>query len=248
MTADAGYILSIDQGTTGTTVLVVGAQGQVVDKAYSEFNQSYPKPGWVEHDPIEIWQTTQRLITQISHSNRQIVGIGITNQRETTVVWDRQTGQPVYPAIVWQCRRTADHCAKLKAEGNEEWVRQKTGLVLDPYFSATKIAWILDRVDPDRHRAENGDLAFGTIDTWLLWHLTGGAIHATDFTNASRTLLFDIDHLTWDTELLQLFRVPKALLPTVYPSRHLWHGLFPIDADGKSADPFTVGFTDNSGL
>lgn len=188
MTADAGYILSIDQGTTGTTVLVVDAQGQVVDKAYSEFSQSYPKPGWVEHDPIEIWQTTQRLITQISHSNRQIVGIGITNQRETTVVWDRQTGQPVYPAIVWQCRRTTDHCAKLKAEGNEEWVRQKTGLVLDPYFSATKIAWILDRVDPDRHRAENGDLAFGTIDTWLLWHLTGGAIHATDFTNASRTL------------------------------------------------------------
>lgn len=220
MTADAGYILSIDQGTTGTTVLVVDAQGQVVDKAYSEFNQSYPKPGWVEHDPIEIWQTTQRLITQISRSNRQIVGIGITNQRETTVVWDRQTGQPVYPAIVWQCRRTTDHCAKLKAEGNEEWVRQKTGLVLDPYFSATKIAWILDRVDPDRHRAENGDLAFGTIDTWLLWHLTGGAIHATDFTNASRTLLFDIDRLTWDTELLQLFRVPKALLPTVHPSRH----------------------------
>lgn len=217
--ATADYILSIDQGTTGTTVLVVDVNGQIVDRAYSELTQIYPRPGWVEHDPIEIWQVTQKLIIQLSKSDRNFVGIGITNQRETTVVWDRQTGQPVYNAIVWQCRRTANMCSQLKSDGHEEWVRQRTGLVVDPYFSATKIAWILDQVDVNRQRAHQGQLAFGTIDTWLLWKLTGGLVHATDETNASRSLLFDIDQLEWSSDLLDLFRIPVAMLPKVYPSR-----------------------------
>ena len=216
----ADYILSIDQGTTGTTVLVVDVNGQIVDRAYSELTQIYPRPGWVEHDPIEIWQVTQKLIIQLARSDRNFVGIGITNQRETTVVWDRQTGQPVYNAIVWQCRRTANMCSQLKLDGHEEWVQQKTGLVVDPYFSATKIAWILDQVDVNRQRAHQGQLAFGTIDTWLLWKLTGGLVHATDETNASRSLLFDIDQLEWSSDLLDLFRIPVAMLPEVYPSRY----------------------------
>ena len=217
--ATADYILSIDQGTTGTTVLVVDVNGQIVDRAYSELTQIYPRPGWVEHDPIEIWQITQKLIIQLTRPDRNFVGIGITNQRETTVVWDRQTGQPVYNAIVWQCRRTANMCSQLKSDGHEEWVRQKTGLVVDPYFSATKIAWILDQVDVNRQRAHQGQLAFGTIDTWLLWKLTGGLVHATDETNASRSLLFDIDQLEWSSDLLDLFRIPLPMLPEVYPSR-----------------------------
>ena len=217
--ATADYILSIDQGTTGTTVLVVDVNGQIVDRAYSELTQIYPRPGWVEHDPIEIWQITQKLIIQLTRPDRNFVGIGITNQRETTVVWDRQTGQPVYNAVVWQCRRTADMCSQLKSDGHEEWVRQKTGLVVDPYFSATKIAWILDQVDVNRQRAHQGQLAFGTIDTWLLWKLTGGLVHATDETNASRSLLFDIDQLEWSSDLLDLFQIPLPMLPEVYPSR-----------------------------
>ena len=217
--ATADYILSIDQGTTGTTVLVVDVNGQIVDRAYSELTQIYPRPGWVEHDPIEIWQITQKLIIQLTRPDRNFVGIGITNQRETTVVWDRQTGQPVYNAIVWQCRRTANMCSQLKSDGHEEWVRQKTGLVVDPYFSATKIAWILDQVDVNRQRAHQGQLAFGTIDTWLLWKLTGGLVHATDETNASRSLLFDIDQLEWSSDLLDLFQIPLPMLPEVYPSR-----------------------------
>ena len=217
--ATADYILSIAQGTTGTTVLVGAVNGQIVDRAYSELTQIYPRPGWVEHDPIEIWQITQKLIIQLTRPDRNFVGIGITNQRETTVVWDRQTGQPVYNAVVWQCRRTADMCSQLKSDGHEEWVRQKTGLVVDPYFSATKIAWILDHVDVNRQRAHQGQLAFGTIDTWLLWKLTGGLVHATDETNASRSLLFDIDQLEWSSDLLDLFQIPLPMLPEVYPSR-----------------------------
>ena len=217
--ATADYILSIDQGTTGTTVLVVDANGRIVDRAYSEFTQIYPRPGWVEHNPIEIWQITQKLIIQLTRSDRNFVGVGITNQRETTVVWDRQTGQPVYNAIVWQCRRTTDMCSQLKLDGHEGWVRQKTGLVVDPYFSATKIAWILDQVDVNRQKAHQGQLAFGTIDTWLLWKLTDGLVHATDETNASRSLLFDIDQLKWSPDLLDLFRIPAPMLPEVYPSR-----------------------------
>ena len=171
------YILSIDQGTTGSTVLLIDAHGEVVAHGYREFTQHYPRPGWVEHNPIEIWEVTHRVIADLIDTHRivdEIAAVGVTNQRETTVVWERRTGRPIHPAIVWQCRRTSDICADLKERSFEEQVRAKTGLVLDPYFSATKIAWILDQVNGARERAERGELAFGTIDTWLLWHLTGG--------------------------------------------------------------------------
>lgn len=215
------YILSIDQGTTGSTVLLIDAHGEIVAHGYREFTQHYPRPGWVEHDATEIWEVTHRVIADLidTHgSTDQIAAIGVTNQRETTVVWERKTGQPIHPAIVWQCRRTSEICVDLKERSLEERIRAKTGLVLDPYFSATKVAWILDYVDGARKRAERGELAFGTIDTWLLWHLTGGEVHVTDYTNASRTLLFNIDTLTWDDELLDLLRVPKSLLPNVQTS------------------------------
>lgn len=213
-------ILSIDQGTTGTTCLVIDESAQVIGRAYSEFTQHFPQPGWVEHDANEIWDVTLRVAREAiaSAQGAQIAGIGITNQRETLVVWDRKTGQPVHRAIVWQDRRTADACRALKAAGKEEWVRARTGLVLDPYFSATKIAWILDNVDGTRARAEKGELAAGTIDCWLVWQLTGGRVHATDPTNASRTLVYNIDTLAWDDELCALFKVPRALLPEVKPS------------------------------
>ena len=215
------YILSIDQGTTGTTVLLIDVRGEIVAHGYQEFTQHYPRPGWVEHDPAEIWEVTHRVIADLidTHGGTdQIAAIGVTNQRETTVVWERKTGRPIHPAIVWQCRRTSEICADLKERSLEEGVRAKTGLVLDPYFSATKIAWILDQVDGARERAERGELAFGTIDTWLLWYLTRGKVHVTDYTNASRTMLFNIDTLTWDDELLDLLRVPKSVLPKVQPS------------------------------
>ena len=215
------YILSIDQGTTGTTVLLIDVRGEIVAHGYQEFTQHYPRPGWVEHDPAEIWEVTHRVIADLieTHGDTdQIAAIGVTNQRETTVVWERKTGRPIHPAIVWQCRRTSGICADLKERSLEEGVRAKTGLVLDPYFSATKIAWILDQVDGARERAERGELAFGTIDTWLLWYLTGGQAHVTDYTNASRTMLFNIDTLTWDDDLLDLLRVPKSVLPKVQPS------------------------------
>lgn len=219
--AQAPYILSIDQGTTGSTVLLIDAHGEIVAHGYREFTQHYPRPGWVEHDATEIWEVTHRVIADLIDTHGladKIAAIGVTNQRETTVVWERKTGRPIHPAIVWQCRRTSKICADLKERSLEEGVRAKTGLVLDPYFSATKIAWILDHVDGARERAERGELAFGTIDTWLLWYLTGGEVHVTDYTNASRTMLFNIDTLTWDGELLDLLRVPKSLLPNVQTS------------------------------
>ena len=215
------YILSIDQGTTGSTVLLITPQGEIVGQGYREFTQHYPHPGWVEHDPVELWDVTNQVIGELLQRTGvadDIVAIGVANQRETTVVWERRTGQPIHRAIVWQCRRTADICATLKAHGLQETIQAKTGLVLDPYFSATKISWILDHVDGAREQAERGELAFGTIDTWLLWHLTGGAVHATDFTNASRTMLYNIDTLTWDDALLEIFRVPRSILPAVMPS------------------------------
>lgn len=217
-------ILAIDQGTTGTTCLVIDETAQVVGRAYSEFTQYYPQPGWVEHDPMEIWDVTLRAardaIAAASHTHPtvQIAGIGITNQRETVVVWDRKTGGPVQRAIVWQDRRTAEICRSLKAAGKEEWVRERTGLVIDPYFSGTKLAWMLDAIPEGRARAAAGELAAGTIDCWLVWQLTGGRVHATDPTNASRTLLYNIDTLDWDDELCELFGVPRALLPAVKPS------------------------------
>ncbi len=225
--ANPPYILSIDQGTTGSTVLLIDSHGEIVAHGYREFTQHYPRPGWVEHDPIEIWEVTHRVMSELIRARgigHQIAAIGVTNQRETTVVWERSTGRPIHPAIVWQCRRTTGICAELKGRGMEDRVRTKTGLVLDPYFSATKIAWILDGVDGAREWAQRGELAFGTIDTWLLWNLTGGAVHATDYTNASRTMLFNIDTLAWDDELLEMFRVPRAVLPEVHPSVNVFGG------------------------
>lgn len=215
------YILSIDQGTTGSTVLLIDTYGEIAARGCCEFTQQYPHPGWVEHDATEIWEVTRNVISNLVNAHgvaRQIAAIGLANQRETTVVWDRNTGKPIHPAIVWQCRRTSGVCEDLKARGVEDCVRAKTGLVLDAYFSATKVAWILDSVDGARERAERGELAFGTIDAWLLWNLTAGEVHATDYTNASRTMLFNIDALAWDDELLAEFRVPKRVLPEVQPS------------------------------
>ncbi len=230
------YILSIDQGTTRTTILLVDSQGHIVRKAYQEFKQYYPQPGWVEHDPDKIWIATYNAILEILpsiDSKNSIASIGITNQRETTVVWERKTGTPIYPAIVWQCRRTADVCNKLKSqESIATQVKRKTGLVIDPYFSATKIAWILDTVDGARDKANRGELAFGTIDSWLLWKLTKGSLHQTDYTNASRTLLFNIDTLSWDDELLDIFNVPKSILPEVLPSASVYGKTNLPDLDG----------------
>jgi glycerol kinase len=215
-------VVAIDQGTTGTTVLVLDKRGGVVARAYSEFTQHYPKPGWVEHDPEEIWRVTVKVLRQAVKRARlrarDVAAIGITNQRETTVLWDRKTGRPVHHAIVWQDRRTASVCDGLKTAGHEALVRARTGLVLDPYFSGTKLRWLLDHVRGARDRAATGALAFGTIDTWLLWKLTGGAVHATDPTNASRTLLFDIHARAWDPELLGILDVPASVLPVVRPS------------------------------
>ncbi len=220
-------VLAIDQGTTGTTCLVMDDHCRILGRAYSEFRQHYPRPGWVEHDAGEIWDVTLRVareaIAHARHAHRtlNLAGIGITNQRETVVVWDRQTGEPVHNAIVWQDRRTAAHCRSLKEDGQEARIRQKTGLVLDPYFSATKLSWLLENVTGLRARAEAGDLAFGTVDSWLVWKLSGGRTHRTDPTNASRTLLYDIARLDWDDALLDLFGVPRALLPEVTPSSGL---------------------------
>ncbi len=222
----AEHILAIDQGTTGTRVLVVDGDGEVTGDAYSEFRQRYPRPGWVEHDPEEIWRVSrdvaERAIGEAGVGSRDLVAVGITNQRETTVVWDRQSGEPVHNAIVWQDRRTAEMCDRLKAEGREELFRSKTGLVVDAYFSGTKLAWLLEHVEGLRERAEAGGLAFGTIDSWLLWKLTHGRVHATDYSNASRTLLYDIYDLAWDEELLDVLGVPHQLLPQVHPSSHIY--------------------------
>ncbi|MDA0711169.1 MAG: glycerol kinase GlpK [bacterium] len=215
-------ILSIDQGTTGTTVLILSADGEIRGRAYSEFSQIFPQPGWVSHDAEEIWNTTQKVISlalaDAGIAATEIAGIGITNQRETTVLWDRATGIPVHEAIVWQCRRTADLCDRYRALGLEDTVRDKTGLVIDAYFSATKIVWLLTHVPGLRARAEKGDICFGTIDTFLLYKLTGGAAFATDHTNASRTMIYNIHSRQWDAELLEIFDIPSAILPGVHPS------------------------------
>ncbi|RKQ96121.1 glycerol kinase GlpK [Maricaulis maris] len=215
-------LLAIDQGTTSSRAVIFKPDGDVVATAQREFQQIYPKPGWVEHDPDVIWATVRatarEALAAADKAGVRAEAIGITNQRETTLVWDRATGEAIHNAIVWQDRRTAERCAALRAEGHEAMVTQKTGLVLDPYFSATKIAWILDRVDGARARAEAGELAFGTVDSWLIWKLTGGAVHATDATNASRTALYDITANRWDEDLCALFDVPPALLPEVRDS------------------------------
>src|SRR5437667_8923094 len=216
------YVVAVDQGTTGSTVLVFDRLGRVVGRAYSEFTQHYPRPGWVEHDAEEIWQVTLRVLRQACRRagarGRNIRALGITNQRETTVLWSRRTGRPVHRAIVWQDRRTAPLCEELRARGLEARVRQKTGLVLDPYFSGTKLRWLLENVARAAERAAEGELCFGTIDSWLVWKLSGGAVHATDPTNASRTLLYDIHARAWDGEMCTLLDVPTAVLPVVRPS------------------------------
>jgi glycerol kinase len=213
------YILAIDQGTTSSRAILFRPDSRIAALAQREFPQHYPAPGWVEHEPDDLWtstiQTCREALAQVGAGPADIAGIGITNQRETTLVWDRATSQPVHRAIVWQDRRTADLCTRLREEGHEPSIAARTGLILDPYFAATKLAWILDNVAGARVRAERGDLAFGTVDSYLLWRLTGGAVHATDATNASRTLLFDIHKGAWDDELLALFRIPRALLPEV---------------------------------
>ena len=216
------YILALDQGTTSSRAIVFDKKGQIVGKAQQEFEQIYPKAGWVEHRPQDIYGSQIAVMTQaIVEANisvEDILSIGITNQRETTFVWDRHTGKPVYNAIVWQCRRTADYCEQLKEQGWSKKIYDKTGLVLDAYFSATKIKWILDNVPGAREKAENGDLIFGTVDTFIMWKISNGCIFATDYTNASRTMLYNIHTLDWDDELLQLFGIPRSMLPEVRPS------------------------------
>jgi glycerol kinase len=218
------YIIALDQGTTSSRALLVDSKGIIVDVAQQEFSQIYPQPGWVEHDPYEIIQTQVGMLNRIIERNqlqaRDIVAIGITNQRETTVIWDRKTGEPIYNAIVWQDKRTAPQCEQLKADGLSGHVKLKTGLLIDSYFSGTKIRWILDHVDGANDRANRGELAFGTIDSWLIWNLTKAKIHATDVTNASRTMLFDIHKLEWDDTLLQALGIPKSILPVVNPNTH----------------------------
>lgn len=217
-----GYLVALDQGTTSSRAIIFDDKGNVVSSSQKEFTQYFPGDGWVEHDPQEIWASQISVMmeakAQKSIAGSEIAAIGITNQRETTIVWDKTTGEPVYPAIVWQCRRTADRVEKIKEEGYAETIRSKTGLVVDPYFSATKIEWILDHVDGARAKAEEGKLLFGTVDTWLMYKLTGGKVHATDYTNASRTMLYNIHDLCWDEELLAKFRIPKSMLPEVKPS------------------------------
>jgi len=216
------FIIALDQGTTSSRAVLFDSKGQIKGIAQQEFPQIFPKPGWVEHDPEEIWKTQQGVLLKVISENKikasSIVAIGITNQRETTVVWDRKTGMPVYNAIVWQDKRTAPECEVLKAQGLSDYVKENTGLVIDSYFSGTKIKWILDNVSGVRERAELGELAFGTIDTWLIWKLTNGKSHVTDYSNASRTMVYDIRSLSWDDKLLKALTIPASLLPDVQPS------------------------------
>ncbi|MDN3205281.1 glycerol kinase GlpK [Algoriphagus sediminis] len=219
MTESKPYILALDQGTTSSRAIIFDKKGKIVTTAQKEFKQYFPKQGWVEHDPMEIWKSQSSVMIEAfvekDISADEIAAIGITNQRETTIVWDRKTSKPVFNAIVWQDRRTAEFCNQLKADGHDEMIRSKTGLIIDAYFSATKIRWILDNVDGVRAKAEAGELAFGTVDSWLVWKLTGGKNHVTDITNASRTMLFNIHTQEWDDELLDLFGIPKSMLPEV---------------------------------
>lgn len=223
---DQMYMLSIDQGTTSSRAILFDQNGGIRGVAQKEFRQLYPKPGWVEHDAQEIWEVTRWVVDHLFETTGvrrdQVAGIGITNQRETTVVWEKSTGNPVHHAIVWQSRQTADICEDLKRSGLEKTIRDKTGLVVDAYFSGTKVKWILDHVEEAREKAKRGELLFGTIDTWLLWKLTGGKVHATDYSNASRTLLFNIHTLDWDDELLEMMDVPRAMLPEVRPSSEVY--------------------------
>src|SRR5438128_9674520 len=235
------YVLALDQGTTSSRAIVFDQDGGPVAVGQREFRQIFPQPGWVEHDPREIFATqrdvAREALRKSNISTKDGMAIGITNQRETTIVWDRQTGEPIHNAIVWQDRRTSPQCAELKEVGAESLIRERTGLVVDPYFSGTKIAWLLDNIPGARGRAERGELAFGTVDTWLVWHLTGNRTHVTDVSNASCTMLFNIHMNDWDPELLSLLRVPRAVLPDVHPSAHAF-GLLPASFVGV---PLIIG-------
>ena len=216
------YIMALDQGTTSSRCILFDHEGNICGMAQKELTQIYPQPGWVEQNPREIWSTQLSVLTEAlavtGAMPEDIEGIGITNQRETTIVWNRFTGVPVYNAIVWQCRRTAEQIDRLKEEKFDELIRERTGLIADAYFSASKIAWILDNVEGAREQAEEGNLLFGTVDTWLIWNLTGGAVHVTDYSNASRTMLYDIHKCCWDQEILEKFNSPERMLPEVKPS------------------------------
>ncbi|WP_439590005.1 glycerol kinase GlpK [Hydrogenophaga sp.] len=240
------YLLALDQGTSSSRTIVFDGAGRVVTMAQREFAQIYPKPGWVEHNPLDLWQTqletAREALQQAKLRAEQIQAVGITNQRETTLVWNRKTGEPVYNAIVWQDRRAEDTCAALREQGHEDTVRQKTGLRIDAYFSGTKLKWILDNVPGVRAQAERGELAFGTVDTWLIWQLTGGQRHVTDFSNASRTLLFNVHSRQWDEELMALLDIPRSLMPEALPSsapfgrmRAEWLGA-PLEVGGVAGD------------
>jgi glycerol kinase len=216
------YILALDQGTTSSRAILYDREGKIVKVAQKEFNQFYPHAGWVEHDPMEIWSSQSGVASEVLAATgiaaEEVAAIGITNQRETTIVWDKKTGKPVYNAIVWQCRRTAGICDELKAAGMENYIRENTGLVIDAYFSATKVKWILDNVEGARQKAQNGELLFGNVDTWLIWNLTRGKVHVTDYSNASRTMLYNIKNLQWDDYILKQLDIPAAMLPSVRPS------------------------------
>lgn len=231
------YVMALDQGTTSSRCILFDKQGNICSMAQREFTQIYPKPGYVEHNPMEIWSSQLGVaieaMAMVNAKPENIAGIGITNQRETTIVWDKTTGKPIYNAIVWQCRRTADKIDKLKKDGMEEKVIEKTGLVPDAYFSATKIVWILENVEGAREKAEKGDLLFGTVDTWLIWNLTKGKVHVTDYTNSSRTMLYDIHNLKWDEELLEYFDIPRTMLPAVKPSSFVYGYTDPLVLGGQ---------------
>ena len=220
------YIMALDQGTTSSRAIIFNHEGEIVKVAQNEFTQYYPETGWVEHDPMEIWGTQSGVAREVLETAgirpEEIAAIGITNQRETTVVWDKNTGKPVYNAIVWQCRRTASICDELKNRGLEDYIRENTGLVIDAYFSGTKIKWILDNVEGAREKAENGELLFGNIDTWLIWNLTRGKVHVTDYSNASRTMIYNIKDLKWDEKLLEELNIPASMLPEVKPSSEVY--------------------------
>lgn len=222
----SNYIMALDQGTTSSRCIIYDHAGNIISSAQKEFTQIFPKPGWVEHDPMEIWSTqigvAQEALLKINATYENIEAIGITNQRETTIVWEKATGKPIYNAIVWQCRRTAEICDKLAAAGHKDMIRERTGLLLDAYFSGTKLKWILDNVPGARKKAEAGELAFGTVETWLIWKLTGGKVHITDYSNASRTMLFNIHKLEWDDDILALLDIPKTVLPAPMQSSEVY--------------------------
>lgn len=223
---DRKYIMALDQGTTSSRAILFDKEGNVVATSQKEFTQFYPKIGWVEHNPMEIWGSQSGVMREVLETNsirpEEVCAIGITNQRETTIVWEKSTGKPIYNAIVWQCRRTSEICDELKEKGYEKLIKDKTGLILDAYFSATKIKWILDNIEGAREKAENGELLFGTVDTWLIWNLTRGKVHVTDYTNAARTMLYNIKELKWDDEILEILDIPKSMLPDVKPSSYIY--------------------------